>query len=264
MKGAILYFSLTGNTKMACEYIKGKTKNSEFDVLDMRKEKWDLSKYDIVGFATYSEGFSIPKYVKNYFDAMEKVRDKPAFVFSSFGRNNGATTWILAKWVRKKGYKVVLDYALHTPENHPPTIKTDQSYENSPNDEELSGFNAFIDKLSEVCLKIENKEEISPKEVDVKLIYKIIPELNSTNLNRKFMGSKMVDDKLCIKCGKCAKSCAYNAIKMNEFPEFIEKQCHGCWACYNICPQKAIYTRQFNQYANYPKPNKLVEEKLKI
>lgn len=264
MYGAILYFSLTGNTRMACEYIKGRAKNVEFDVINMRDGRKDLSKYDLVGFATYSEGFSIAKYVKNYIDAMEKVKDKPAFVFSTFGRNNGATTWILAKWVRKKDYKVVLDYALHTPENHPPTIKTDQSYENSPDAQELSELNAFIDRLSELCLKIKNKENIGPKEVEVKPIYKIMPELNSPYLSRRIMGSKMADAKLCIKCGKCAKSCAYLAIKMNGFPEFIEKQCHGCWACYNICPKKAIYTKRFRQYANYPKPNKLLEEKLKI
>lgn len=264
MKGAILYFSLTGNTKIACEYIKGKSSNVEFDVIDMRKKKQDLSKYDIVGFATYSEGFSIPKYVKNYIDAMEMVKDKPAFVFSTFGRNNGATTWVLAKWVRKQGYKVVIDFALHTPENHPPTIKSDQSYENSPSKDELSEFSLFIEELSDIGKRIGNNEEIKPKEVEIKRIYKMIPELNNPYLGRKIMGAKMVDTGLCIQCGKCAKSCAYHAIEMKGFPEFIEKQCHGCWACYNICPEKAIYTKRFKEFANYPKPNKSVEEKLKI
>ncbi len=264
MRGSIFYFSLTGNTKIACEYIKGKVKPMEFDLINMRNGQADLSKYDIVGFATYSEGFSIPKFAKNYIDAMETVRNKPAFVFSTFGRNNGATTWVLAKWIRKKGFKVVLDYALHTPENHPPTIKSDQSYENSPDDQELSEFNQFIERLSEICHKIDNNQEVSPKKVEVKLIYKIMPELNNPYLSRKIMGAKMVDRRLCIKCGKCAKSCSYNAIKMNEFPGFTEKQCHGCWACYNICPTKAIYTKNFKQYANYPKPNEFVERKLRI
>ena len=52
-----------------------------------------------------------------------------------------------------------------------------------------------------------------------------------------------VDDKKCIKCGKCAEACTYNAIavargKVLFFPEL----CHVCGACEIVCPTNAIIT----------------------
>lgn len=50
-----------------------------------------------------------------------------------------------------------------------------------------------------------------------------------------------VDETTCTFCGKCAEVCAFNAIavlpkKVLVFPEL----CHGCGACYYLCPEGAI------------------------
>ncbi len=264
IKGAILYFSLTGNTKLACEYIKATVKDADFELIDMKTAPNDLSGYDMVGFATYSEGFSICKYVKDYIAGLKHAEDTPAFVFSTFGRNNGATTAVLARWATRAGFKVVADYALHTPENHPPTIRHDQSYENSPSKQEMDGFTGFIGSLSAICRRIGLGKAIAPKEVAVKRVYKMIPELNRPAFNRRMIGKKLVDTKRCTQCGRCAKACNYHAITMKEYPAFEEQNCHGCWACYNLCPAKAIYTKSFNQFGNYPRPSKHMREILKV
>jgi len=51
----------------------------------------------------------------------------------------------------------------------------------------------------------------------------------------------VLDEKLCISCGECAKACCFNAIaalgkKVLLFPEL----CHGCGACQNVCPRGAL------------------------
>ncbi len=55
----------------------------------------------------------------------------------------------------------------------------------------------------------------------------------------KFLGSKkaIIDENLCIKCGKCERVCKFDAIKDFNINTFL---CEGCGACTLVCPQKAI------------------------
>jgi Fe-S-cluster-containing hydrogenase component 2 len=38
--------------------------------------------------------------------------------------------------------------------------------------------------------------------------------------------------------------------------------CCGCWACYNHCPRKAIYTPKMRGAGQYPKPLAELKKKL--
>lgn len=67
---------------------------------------------------------------------------------------------------------------------------------------------------------------LHPKINKTKPIYALVPFANK---------------KLCDYCGKCSKSCQYNAIfasseKILVFPEL----CHSCGGCALVCPKKAI------------------------
>ena len=86
MKGAILIFSNTGNTKLACERIKAKAKNVEFSLFNMRDGYVDLTEYGIVGFATYASEFKVARFVTDYMAKLPEYKDKPAFVFTTYGR----------------------------------------------------------------------------------------------------------------------------------------------------------------------------------
>jgi MinD superfamily P-loop ATPase len=50
------------------------------------------------------------------------------------------------------------------------------------------------------------------------------------------------DFKKCIKCGKCASTCRYNAIVQvkGKYPIFDSGLCNGCGACTLVCPAGAI------------------------
>lgn len=42
------------------------------------------------------------------------------------------------------------------------------------------------------------------------------------------------------------------------------RACHGCWICYNDCPEKAIYTKKLRGVGHYPGPIDTLREKLRI
>lgn len=54
-----------------------------------------------------------------------------------------------------------------------------------------------------------------------------------------FSGSKkaVIDEDLCIKCGKCEQFCKFNAIKDCKIDEL---SCEGCGSCALVCPKDAI------------------------
>ena len=78
------------------------------------------------------------------------------------------------------------------------------------------------------------------------------------------MGEKHVDEALCTECGICEKGCPYGAIHLDPKPVFNMHKCHGCWSCYNHCPEQAIYTKKFRGVGHYPRPIDALKEKLRV
>jgi MinD superfamily P-loop ATPase len=57
----------------------------------------------------------------------------------------------------------------------------------------------------------------------------------------------VIDESLCIYCGKCREWCAYHAIFFLQQPPLIkvlEELCHGCGACLEACPSGAISEKE--------------------
>ncbi|HDS16317.1 MAG TPA: (4Fe-4S)-binding protein [Proteobacteria bacterium] len=51
-----------------------------------------------------------------------------------------------------------------------------------------------------------------------------------------------IDEKLCDRCGQCAKACEFNALAViGEKVMFFAELCHGCGTCTYVCPKKAIH-----------------------
>ena len=52
-----------------------------------------------------------------------------------------------------------------------------------------------------------------------------------------------VEENLCIACGKCVQSCAYQALYLKDVAKVDEERCFGCGLCVTRCPKKAISLR---------------------
>jgi len=50
----------------------------------------------------------------------------------------------------------------------------------------------------------------------------------------------VIDNALCLACGKCVDSCPFNAILMTDRPFIDTSICKGCGQCVAACPVSAI------------------------
>ncbi|OYT27873.1 MAG: (4Fe-4S)-binding protein [Candidatus Altiarchaeales archaeon ex4484_96] len=51
----------------------------------------------------------------------------------------------------------------------------------------------------------------------------------------------LINEELCVRCGKCAEFCQYNALAVTkELVMFFPELCHSCGGCAIVCPNNAI------------------------
>jgi ferredoxin len=260
MKGLLLYYSNTGNTKLACEYIKRHLNNIELELVDLKQSRpADFSAYDLFGFAAWADYGAPSLLINEYLGSLPEQHGKPAFVFNTFGMMNGGTLKGLHDRTAKAGFNVVAAFALHTPENIPLMIAKGFVSEGAPNQHEMGKFQTFIKGLDDICLDISAGKAVKKNfRFGLADYLSFFPRTKA----KKDMGEKFVDQALCTKCGICKNACPYSAIELSPYPVFDMNKCYGCWACYNRCPQKAIYTRKFRGQWHYPKPNEALAKKL--
>ena len=258
MKGIICYYSGSGNTKLACQYIAGNLKGIDIKLHNMVKDGIpDLKDYDIIGFAAWTDYWAPSILVEDFIKKLPKQNNKPAFVFNTYGFISGKTQTIFAKLVTARGFKVIAGHALHTPENFPPMIMGGRANEQAPNDKELDNFKKFISELNTLIPQIKEGKELKKGKIKGAML-PAFPREKA----KKDMGEKFIDESLCTECGICKSSCPYGAIELSPKPVFDMDKCYGCWACFNHCPTMAIYTNKFRGEGHYPKPIPQLVEKL--
>ncbi len=263
MKGLICYFSGSGNTKLAMQYLTSKIKNIEFELCNIRKENNpDFKKYELIGFATYTDFYAPPRYFYSFFEGIKAQHFKYAFVFNTYGCISSDTLQKLKKLAEMKGFKILSGHSLHCPESYPPMRKSRLTFDFSPNRKELTRFDNFIDNLSIQIEDIKNNKD--PKYVQIKSpILSYIIQYSRGKAKKDF-GIQNINESLCDACGTCAELCPYKAIRLNPKPIFDHDKCNGCWVCYNHCTRKAIYAKKFRGDFQYPKPNDKLVKKLSI
>lgn len=265
MNGAIFYYSNTGNTKLACEYIAKSVNNVSWQCLDILKiDGSDISNFEVIGFAASADYLSPSPIVKSFIRKIAVQKNKPAFVFNTFGNFNGATLRIMADLVASKGFHIVAGHALHTPENIATMILMGLANTQAPDEKEMKSFQCFINTLKNAAAELQNGTQVKGlKKFRIPFGERLIPALPRF-ISKMQMSGKKVDRGHCTKCKKCMVACPYGAIQFKEWPEFEQEKCQFCWRCYNLCPAKAIYTKKYRGVGHYPGPIDTLIQKLTV
>ncbi|MGE5417157.1 MAG: EFR1 family ferrodoxin [Acidobacteriota bacterium] len=256
MKGAIFYYSLTGNTRLACEYLARHLQDADFDLIDIRNPiNIDLAAYEVCGFACSTDFMRPPALMHEFVERLPEQNSKPAFLLITNAGVPGKTLPMLKNWVKAKGFHFMSAYSLFTPESYPPLRAVGRTHQQHPTDEEMTGFKDYVAGLN-VLLK--TGFQSLPPEIELKSVF--YPWGNGPK-SKSFLSKKRVDNSLCDECGICKKECPHQAIELDPKPVFDHGQCQGCWACYNRCPQQAINTWYMSK-SRYPGPDRELRRKL--
>ena len=251
MRAAICYYSGSGNTKLACEYLARRL-DTECDLIDItRDDTAGLSMYDVVGLAASSDFGGMPKAFESFLAAIPPQAERPAFVLATYGFACGRVLSDLSAQASARGFRVIGGHRLHMPESYPPMRSLGLTFDRQPGAKELRRFDAFAEELRGALARGEKPEA---RTVRPGLLDRLRPASARTTA-RNDMGEKFVDAELCTECGTCAKRCPYGAIVLDPMPIFDMSGCYGCWRCYNQCPQHAIYTKKFRGGPYYASPS---------
>jgi NAD-dependent dihydropyrimidine dehydrogenase PreA subunit len=259
MNIAIHYFSVTGNTLLACRYFSGRSPG-RVELFDIAKpERCDPLKYDAVGFAAPTFYFGVPMIVADFLRGMSRQNGKPSFVFHTYGLMPGRTLRHLAQGVAAAGFSVFAGYSLHMPESYPPFIVKGLASADAPSTDELTGFDRFICGVWEKLYSgaWQPGGGFKPR---IGLLNAIMPRMSAAKARRE-MGAPAVDESLCGGCGTCGRVCRYGAVVSSK-PAFIPEACAGCWACFNLCPRGAVYTSRMKGIGRYRGPSEELVAKL--
>jgi ferredoxin/flavodoxin len=261
VRGIICYYSGTGNTRLACQYLAAHV-SMQFDFHDViSKGDADLSLYDVVGLACPTDFWGVPELLEEFIARIPTQDRTPAFVLNTFGALSGHTLVTLAERTSARGFKIIGGHSLHMPEAYPPMIALHLAAENQPTPKTMRAFDAFISQLDEVLGRVERGEDVPAAQMRLGPLNSLLPTRPRSTAHED-MGEKFVDADRCNECGTCAKRCPYHAITLAPKPVFDDDACRGCWRCYNQCPLQAIYTAKFRSAPHYPRPSQRTRKTL--
>jgi Pyruvate/2-oxoacid:ferredoxin oxidoreductase delta subunit len=75
---------------------------------------------------------------------------------------------------------------------------------------------------------------------DIQVGRQIFPE---TTVKKPARSLAVIDESVCITCGKCVGACPFNAISITDKPNVDTSMCKCCGRCVPVCPVGAISMR---------------------
>jgi flavodoxin/formate hydrogenlyase subunit 6/NADH:ubiquinone oxidoreductase subunit I len=235
MKGIIVFFSLTGNTKKIARAIhRGMSPLMvQCDIVRLKDvDTSHLQNCDLIGIGSPVWG-AVPQHVERFINALPDVQGKYAFAFSTHGARGGRFSPIIVKLLKKKGLKTIgiRDWygSVYLP-MHPKPYLTD----GHPDMIDLEEATSFGKEMAELCLRIQTEgPQVIPK----------LPKMPLPPATRLRRPRPKFDSQRCRYpgCTLCVDHCSINGIDLSATPPVFGKNCLTCHFCEMICPEGAIY-----------------------
>jgi ferredoxin/flavodoxin len=251
----IFYFTGTGNSLYAAQYLSHKLDESLISIaaeLNSGKPlEFNLSPDEKVGFVYPVYAWQPPYMVINFVKALKfkTYHNNYLFSVSTCGDEEGYTTRVLNKSLRRKGLKLNSAFSLVMPNNY-----MIGSYNLDSEAEVEKKLTAAEDRLAEISSAIKTKQDCLFDTVIGSQAFK-----KSYITNYFFKKSAMDTKKFhatdnCTACGLCAEICNTKNIVVDSKPLW-GNNCVQCFACINRCPEAAIqYGKQTQLKGRYINP----------
>eukprot|EP00727_Mastigamoeba_balamuthi_P004950 m51a1_g14453 hypothetical protein (298) ;mRNA; r:629596-630577 len=250
---AVLYVSLTGNTKHVAELLRDALAQEHrmdavaVDVTDAAGSDAAaaaaLASCDAFGFGGPAIGWREPTKLRQVIQRVPEglVRGKPAFVFGTAGGHEGRLLSNTAGQLAGKGAVVVASLIVYAPPNWT-RVAPPQGSAFQWGSAERRKPAAFARALAPLL----RARQPVPARVRPGLAGVALSWWATDERIRDFVGAVEVDAGLCARCGLCARRCPSGALDIEEgggVPRWERSRCTGCCRCVNACPKNCINTR---------------------
>ena len=247
----IFYFSGTGNTRWVAEQIAKAIGDELVYIPDaIRDGKYDytIDEKETIGFCFPTHGWQPPRIVREFISKL-KVELRYCWAVTTCGDNMGETMTILNKDLAKFGLRASAMFSVIMPESYVclPFMYTDTEEKEH---QKIATARQQLPHIIE-CIRERRTGVVELEKGATPRLYSYVI---GGYFNARMITDKkfMVDEDVCIKCGKCAKVCPVDNIQGTP-PEWIHNgRCTSCLACYHYCPTHAInfgkITRKRGQY----------------
>jgi NAD-dependent dihydropyrimidine dehydrogenase PreA subunit len=247
----IFYFSGTGNTRWVAEQIVKAICDELVYIPDaIRDGKYDytIDEKETIGFCFPTHGWQPPRIVREFISKL-KVELRYCWAVTTCGDNMGETMTILNKDLAKIGLRASAMFSVIMPESYVclPFMYTDTEEKEH---QKIATARQQLPHIIE-CIRERRTGVVELEKGATPRLYSYVI---GGYFNARMITDKkfMVDEDVCIKCGKCAKVCPVDNIQGTP-PEWIHNgRCTSCLACYHYCPTHAInfgkITRKRGQY----------------
>lgn len=244
MKGIVLYFSGTGNTKFIANRIAEEFEKNgcEIDIFSI-EEKIDLNNFNydylILGFPKYFE--YIPKNFIEYLDdnLNNSSKEVKTMIFST-GKDRVKTYFHeLEKKLLDKNYKVIVTKNFKMPDSY--TLS--KTYKKITRQDIRKIYDDSLAEVKETVLNFLMDSTIKEEINEIKAsIYKVLYKFKTKDLYKNSLDFSV--NLSCDQCNLCVNICPTKNIEnIGEVIKFRDN-CILCCRCVNACPKNAILYKE--------------------
>ncbi|MFC1533390.1 flavodoxin domain-containing protein [Thermodesulfobacteriota bacterium] len=264
MKGIVVYYSQTGNTKKIAQAIHtGMSETMEqCDITRLQDiDTEGLVKYDLIGLGSPVWHRREPIHVMNFIEStINSMEGKYGFAFCTHGVQPGRFLARVVPIMTQRGLTVIgwnNWYCSVTMPEKPKPYFTD----GHPDEIDLEEAERFGREMADRSRRIyTGEDDLIPTLPGGREYDEIYPGSGTTGLSggghppagqkdsqrsefavlRNFDFKVNRDKCLYPKCKICIDNCPLNSINLSVSPPIFAKNCDRCWFCEQICPRGAI------------------------
>lgn len=244
-KGLVVWYSQTGNTKRIGRVIASawrkqgiQVKESDYRAIDPAT----LSAYDIIAAGSPVYYYEVPENFREWLRTIPDITGTPVASFVTFGGTGGNqhnTACELLGLLSKKGgvpagIATFGNMSTFAPTWSTGSVKRILRYSHLPDNDTFTAARNYADI---VLLNVKNGKEIQVKS---KISFNnMIRGGISIGFTKLVITEHRIDEKKCIACGTCEKTCPVSAIGPGRDPVDTDR-CIACFGCVNNCPVNAV------------------------
>lgn len=231
----VLYFSGTGNSEYVARRIGGTLNDKVINLFEKLRNRNFLGLHSdspwVVVVPTYA--WRIPRIVQEWLEMTTLEGNRGIYFVMTCGGNTGNAGKYLEELCTAKKMDYLGCMTVVMPENYIALFSTPSQKEAL---ETIRQAESVIDKAA---LTIQRGEAFAQPAITLK------DKINSGIVNTVFYplfvhAKKFYATDACISCGKCAKVCPLENIRLKDGKPVWGKNCTHCMACICRCPSEAI------------------------